>query len=162
MRSSSRMFASMGAVAMALASGLGMAVGAPSNVSTDPMNPKPPQSRRSAMPVSDETVRRRRMKRRWLAGQPIPTADKEALDRAQAIRERKNAKRAYMFRRQEEGRVLNAECTAYYARLNEITGPSRTATNDECEAAGWDRIKRLLELWDDKQPLEIVLGATAN
>lgn len=145
----------------ALATGMFARVGAPDNVSTDPFNPVPRRSYRNTQYVTDDVIRRRRNKRLWLEGKKVPAADQAALDAAQAERERKNARRAFMFRRQEEGVVLQRECAAYYARLNEMTGPKRCATHEECEAAGWDRIKNLLQLWDDRMPLEIVTGATA-
>jgi len=163
---SSRMFglASIGAMAMSMLS----RVGAPDNVSTDPQNPKPPQARLSPRFNSEEQVYKRRMKRRFLAGEKIPQADFDALTRAQAERERKNAHRAFMFRRQEEGVILERECAAYYARLRQHEDnygrPGGAQHYDRANAmreCGWDRLKQLMQLWDDKMPLEIVLGATA-
>lgn len=101
-------------------------------------------------------------KGRWLRGLPIPEEDREALERAQAIRERKNAHRAYMFRRTEEGMILARECEAYYARLRADQAARRERHWDYEESrrrCGWDRLKQLMQLWDEKAPLKIVLEA---
>jgi len=53
-------------------------------------------------------ISRQRTKRRWLAGLPVDADAREALEAAQAERERKNAKRARMMRRTGEGQALSS------------------------------------------------------
>lgn len=166
MASLGALFASLGSAAMRA----GEAIDQFADLAPSP--PKKPKRKRGVARAtikrnqgSGDFYRRQIMRRRWLEGFSIPDDVREALEAAQAERERKNAKRAYMFRRQEEGKQLNEACRVYYAGVNEWDKANPNPTYDErmnaYDALGWPRIKSLLTLWDERMPLEIVFGAQA-
>lgn len=107
--------------------------------------------------------RRQYFKKRWLEGKSVPSEMREAFEEGAARMAPKLARRAYAWRRQEEGKLLTQECEAYYARLREHEDNygrpggakvyDRHAAQLEC---GWGRIKALLNAWDAKTPLSEV------